>query len=275
LLGAVRSCTVADTGVADVIRRLSPLPLEQLASIDRPVRLDDLRLPSQARILVLAPHPDDFDSIAVTLKRRLDAGQAVDLVVLTGGAAGVLDSFLSMPTVRDKDDVREEEQKNALVYFGLPPANAAFPRLAVDADGELLVDDECRRAVASIIRDADPDVVFTSHGEDTNSGHRRACALFREIAATTTKPLLALYNRDPKTVRIRLDLYTAFGPEEATWKRGLLRHHRSQQARNLETRGSGFDDRILAVNAAMARELGAEDGFAEGFQMELFLPQGE
>jgi len=256
-----------------VPQRLSPLPLEQIASLCRPARLDELGFPPRARILFLAAHPDDFDSVAVTMKRRLVEGQSIRLAVLTGGAAGVLDSFVSPPATRNKDDVREKEQKDALRFFGLPTADASFPRLPVDAEGELLVDDASRRAVADIVRDADPDVVFTSHGEDTNAGHQRTCALFREIAATSTKPLLALYNRDPKTIRIRIDAYTGFGPQEAAWKRKLLRYHRSQHARNLETRGMGFDDRILAVNEAAARELGVGDGFAEAFQMELFRPE--
>jgi hypothetical protein len=36
------------------------------------------------------------------------------------------------------------------------------------------------------------------HPEDTNNGHRRAGALFREIAAETTKPMWALYHKDPR-----------------------------------------------------------------------------
>lgn len=232
-------------------------------------------LTSNARLLFLAPHPDDFDSVAVTLKRFLDNGNDVRLVVLTGGAAGVLDSFASPPTDDRKADVREEEQRAALRFFGLPPANASFLRLPVADDGELLVDDGCRRAVARILREVAPDLVFLPHGEDTNGGHQRACALFRELAAATTKPMLALYHRDPKTTRIRIDVYTSFGRTEAEWKRTLLRHHQSQHTRNLQTRGAGFDDRILRVNQAIAAELRIAEEFAEGFQAELFQPPGQ
>jgi LmbE family N-acetylglucosaminyl deacetylase len=252
---------------------LSALPLTALGSIapsQTPRNLAELSLPPRARILFLAPHPDDFDSVAVTLKRFFDNGNDVRLAVLTGGAAGVLDSFVTPPTGERKDAVREEEQKNALRFFGLPAGSATFPRLPVADDGELLVDDECRAAVAAILRDIAPDIAFVPHGEDTNNGHRRACSLFRALAATTTKPLLAFYHRDPKTIRIRIDVYTAFGHPEAEWKREMLRFHRSQHTRNLQTRGSGFDDRILRVNETLAGELGVAEQFAEGFQLELF-----
>jgi LmbE family N-acetylglucosaminyl deacetylase len=255
---------------------ISPLPLAELRSIERSevaTRLTDLPVSPAARILFLAPHPDDFDSVAITLKRFLDNGNAIHLVVLTGGAAGVLDSFVTPPTDERKVQVREHEQKEALRFFGLPLANVVFLHRAIANDGELLVDDACRVAVAEILQNFDPDIVFVPHQEDTNNGHRRACALFREIASGTTKPLWALYHKDPKTIRIRIGVYTPFNGVEAEWKRDLLRHHRSQHTRNLQTRGSGFDDRILNVNESLATELGAEEGFAEGFQTEVFLPK--
>jgi LmbE family N-acetylglucosaminyl deacetylase len=177
------------------------------------------------------------------------------------------------PTDENKAEVREREQKDALRFFGLPLANVVFLQRAVATDGELLVDDACRVAVAEIFHAIAPDIVFVPHQEDTNNGHQRACALFREIASGTPKPLWELYHKDPNTIRIRIDVYTPFGGKEAEWKRELLRHHGSQHTRNLQTRGSGFDDRILNVNESLATELGVEEGFAEGFQTEVFLPK--
>jgi hypothetical protein len=52
----------------------------------------------------------------------------------------------------------------------------------------------------------------------------------------------------------------------------MLRFHQSQQTRNLQTRGHGFDDRILMVNAAIAQQLRTNQTYAEGFQVELFEP---
>ena len=59
-------------------------------------------------------------------------------------------------------------------------------------------------------------------------------------------------NQDAKTLGMRIDLYTAFDSDIADWKMKLLRHHRSQQHRNLRTRGIGFGARVLQLNAAAA-----------------------
>lgn len=40
---------------------------------------------------------------------------------------------------------------------------------------------------------------------------------------------------------MRSDLYTSRNADLAEWKVQLLRHHRSQQQRNLRTRHIGFD----------------------------------
>jgi len=77
----------------------------------------------------------------------------------------------------------------------------------------------------------------------------------------------ALLFRDPKTISLREDAVCAFGGDAASWKRTLLLFHRSQQARNLRTRGSGFDERILEVNRDSAARLGLAEPFAELFEI--------
>jgi len=85
-------------------------------------------------------------------------------------------------------------------------------------------------------------------------------------------PIAALLSRDPKTVSMRIDLYMPFGEREAEWKAELLRFHDSQHQRNLNTRGHGFDERILTTNRHIARELGIDAPYAEAF--ELVVPAG-
>jgi hypothetical protein len=75
-----------------------------------------------------------------------------------------------------------------------------------------------------------------------------------------------LFNKDPKTIRMRYDFFTAFGTAEAAWKSSLLRFHRSQMERNVNTRGIGFDERILGVNREIAQECPGEKEFAEVFE---------
>ena len=91
---------------------------------------------------------------------------------------------------------------------------------------------------------------------------------FRKAASEVDYPITALLAKDPKTITMRKDLYTVFGPEEAEWKAELLRFHQSQHQRNLNTRGYGFDERILRVNRETARELSEDAMFAEVFEIQ-------
>ena len=73
-----------------------------------------------------------------------------------------------------------------------------------------------------------------------------------------------------QTRSFRTDLYVGFDETQAGWKRTLLRFQDSQQARNIDIRGYGFDDRILNFNRTLASELRLEAPYAEAFQVELF-----
>ena len=68
-------------------------------------------------------------------------------------------------------------------------------------------------------------------------------------------------------MQMRVDVHCAFGEDEAAWKAQLLRHHRSQHERNLRTRGTGFDARVLQVNRQAADALGAPMPYAEAFEL--------
>lgn len=115
-----------------------------------------------------------------------------------------------------------------------------------------------------------PDLVFLPHGNDTNSGHRKIYAMVTRLLRDSGLPLVACLVRDPKTISFRTDIYLAFDEVTARWKAELLRFHHSQQQRNLNTRGHGFDDRILSVNRQLALELGLQEPYAEAFALEFF-----
>ncbi len=77
---------------------------------------------------------------------------------------------------------------------------------------------------------------------------------------------------------MRSDLFTGFDADLADWKAQLLRHHRSQQQRNLRTLGIGFDARVLQLNRAAAASLGLDEPYAEVFELMRFVdgvPQAE
>jgi LmbE family N-acetylglucosaminyl deacetylase len=234
----------------------------------RPLRLQQLRLPSELRVAVLAPHPDDFDAIAVTLCHFRDNGKPIAVAVATGGASGVEDGFCGATDDATKIRLREEEQRASCRLFGLPDERLTFLHLAEGDDGQPLASAENFGRVRAWLLAQQSDLVFLPHGNDTNEGHRRCYAFFRRAVLEEKLTLVACLNRDPKTIAMRDDLITPFGSAEAAWKAQLLLCHQSQHQRNLHTRGYGFDDRILNINRQFAAALGCGAEFAECFELE-------
>ncbi len=222
--------------------------------------------PAGRLVAVLAPHPDDFDAIGVTLRRLQAAGCELRVAVLCPAWSGVQDSFCDPPTPARKAEVREAEQRASCAFFGLAPECLAFLRLEEDATGVVAELPANRARVWEYLRATAPDWLFLAHPNDTNADHRRATGWVLEMLPALARPVTAFLVRDPKTVEMRTDAYTAFGEEDARWKAELLRCHRSQHQRNLNTRGHGFDERILAVNRAIAADLSLAEPYAEAFE---------
>lgn len=221
-------------------------------------------------VLVLAPHPDDFDAIGVTLRRLHERRHELHLAVLTGGANGV-DGAGSRD---EKTALREAEQRDSCRFFGLDASRCHFLRLWEDPLAEAQDDARLRAHILGLR----PELVFMPHGNDSNATHRRTCQSFCSIAAGERLTLQACLNQDAKTLGMRSDLYTGFDADLADWKAQLLRHHRSQQQRNLRTLGIGFDARVLQLNRAAAASLGLDEPYAEVFELMRFVdgvPQAE
>jgi hypothetical protein len=108
------------------------------------------------------------------------------------------------------------------------------------------------------------------HGNDSNATHRRTFDSFCALAAPERLTLQACLNQDAKTLGMRSDLVMPFDAETAAWKAELLRHHRSQQQRNLRTRVSGFDARVLKLNRDAAAGLSPRERYAEVFELLRF-----
>ncbi len=234
----------------------------------RPLRLENVALPSFLRVVVVAPHPDDFDAIAVTLRHLQRNGNPIDLLVLTSGNSGVEDDYATAHLPLTKAEIREREQRASCTLFGLPGNRLRFLRLATDADGHLHEDEANFATLRDALLPRHPDLVFLPHGNDTNADHQRTCALIQRLVREEDLKLHICLNRDPKTIAMRIDLATGFTDNEATWKRQLLRCHDSQQQRNLRTRQHGFDDRILQDNAQAATAAGIAAPFAELFELQ-------
>ena len=241
--------------------------LRALLGGERPQSLRSVSLPRGLRVLVLAPHPDDFDAIGIALKYLAKGGHDISLgMVFTG--SGVEACYATGMPLSEKAALRTQEQRNSLRFFGLPGQCFTVLHLAMDEEDQPLKNPENCEALASFLEERQADLVFMPHGNDSNAGHRAMFALFGEAARRLSPPPLALLNRDPKTLGMRMDFYMPFGPEEAEWKAALLRCHDSQQQRNLNTRGHGFDARILECNRCIARELSLDAPYAEAFEVD-------
>ncbi|MBI5526211.1 MAG: PIG-L family deacetylase [Deltaproteobacteria bacterium] len=241
-----------------------------------------MRAPRGANVVYLAPHPDDPESAAVTLRLLSRRGCAISEAVVCLSPAGVEDAFLSgRPGGGDgepetvKARIRRDEQTRAAELFGLSAERLVF--LGLDESGSL----DRPAGVEAVFRylaAAAPDVVVLPCGRDSNRTHVRVWEIFRGWAAgeaaRSRRPVVGLYHEDPKTLSLRDDLFVCFGGETAEWKRGLLRAHASQQERNLRTLGAGFDERILGVNRAAAERAGRTAPeicrWAEAFEIEVF-----
>jgi LmbE family N-acetylglucosaminyl deacetylase len=234
----------------------------------RPLRLDHLPWPAGLTALVLGPHPDDFDCIAATLRHLHDRGVRVEVAVLSTGISGVEDADAHPPTPARKAALRRAEQAESVRLFGLPPDRLNFLPLDEDTAGE--PDDTAANAgrVGELLTRHRPDLVFLPHGHDQKGGHRNVYALYRAARAAVGLNPVALLNRDPKTIALRLDAGLPYDAAAAAWKARLLRCHATQQQRNLRSRGSGFDERILAMDRRSAADLGWDAPYAEAFELE-------
>lgn len=231
--------------------------------------IKELTIPADLRVLVLAPHPDDADAIGITLKFFLNNGNHIEVCVARTGS-GVEDEYHPGATLADMADIREQEQKNSMHFLGLPDRCITFLSLINDDSDQVTANLENLEIINAIIHSKKPDIIFMPHGNDTNSAHRAMYSMFRQIIKHTELHITALLNRDPKTIEMRTDLYMPFDQEAAEWKAELLRIHDTQHQRNLNTRGYGFDKRILDYNRQIAGNLSLDTKYAEAFEIELF-----
>jgi LmbE family N-acetylglucosaminyl deacetylase len=232
-----------------------------------PWRLNAQAIPAALRILALAPHPDDFEAIGVTMRLLRDNGNPIFVAVVTSGAGGVDDAFAPGAARRTRAALRAEEQRTSCRLFGLPEERLAFLRLREDDAGHILSPRQAARAFRRHLAAVQPDAVFLPAANDSNPEHRLVADIARNLLTRRPQPIVLFANEDPKTTAIRDDAFTAFDAAMAEWKAELLRCHRSQQERNLRTRRAGFDERILQMNRRAAERLALPESYAEVFEI--------
>jgi LmbE family N-acetylglucosaminyl deacetylase len=243
----------------------------QLLNKKRPLKFNELIISPTLKIFVLAPHPDDFDAIGITMRTFHSNGNEIYLAVITTGVSGVENGYAEKIGKTDKVAIREDEQKASIQFFGLPLERLTFLRVENDETQHMAESENNFLCIKEVWDKHKPDIVFLPHGNDTNVDHQRTYSMFKKLLKTETKPIVAFLNKDPKTIEMRTDVLTTFGDEDAVWKGELLRFHKSQHERNLRTRNYGFDERILNVNRKDAEELGLSAGYVEIFELEFHI----
>ena len=235
-----------------------------------PLPIQTLTISNELPLLVLAPHPDDFDAIGVTMRFFRDNGNPLDVAIATSGSRGVEDSFCSPSTSEAKRKIREKEQRASCQFFGLPETHLAFLRLEEDKAGNLLGNEVNIDRLRQYILSKQPAMVFLPHWNDTNLTHKGVFSMFHRVALETGYPLISFLNRDPKTIKMRCDVYLGYENKKAAWKRKLLRFHLSQHQRNFNQRGYGMDERILKVDRQSAEACSLDMPYAEIFELKIF-----
>lgn len=242
--------------------------LDFLLVKDSPADLRKIDWPEKLKLLVTAPHPDDFDAIGVTLRHLMNAGHEVHVIVAETGS-GIDKVYGAGMTAEERRQLRVREQTDSFRFFCLPDDHFRFLKLN-NADDDQVTDNEANRLfLERLVRELKPDMLFMPHGNDTNRAHRAMYAMMKTIAAKVEWPIALMLNSDVKTVGMRKDFYLAFGEKEAQWKSELLRYHDSQHQRNLRDRGYGFDERVLMLNRRTAAELGIDEPYAASFELEI------
>jgi LmbE family N-acetylglucosaminyl deacetylase len=232
------------------------------------ISFDEFRLAKGATVAVMAPHPDDFDAIAITLKRLTNKGIKIKLAVMTGGASGVEDSFGAFATNTDKALLREAEQLASCRMFGLLDDAVTFLHLTENNSGDLLNNCGNQLVIDDYLKNIKPEIIFMPHGNDTNATHRTCLSMVQCSVAKLPIQVTFMLNMDPKTIDIKPDYYSGFAGDEAEWKATLLRCHKSQHQRNLNSRQHGFDYRILEFNRQGAKKFNLPVTYAELFEVD-------
>lgn len=122
------------------------------------------------RMLFFAPHPDDeLLSCGGTILKYSELGTEIIVVLVTQGLGGYVKE-------EDKDSiakVRENEYKNATKHLNVDE----IINLKLD---EVQVNRENVKLFTNIIRDHEPDLIFSPHVSDTHRAHRATAELAKE-----------------------------------------------------------------------------------------------
>jgi LmbE family N-acetylglucosaminyl deacetylase len=151
-------------GIDRVMSRMSDKPYT--------VKVEGFKVPVviPKKILVFAPHPDDeLISCGGTILKYSSLGSEIVVVLMTSGLGGYAKA-------EDRDhiaSVRQEEYKHAVKNLHVDE----FVNLKWD---EVEIKRETVNVVTNLIRDQQPDIIFSPHVTDTHRSHRKTAELVKE-----------------------------------------------------------------------------------------------
>jgi LmbE family N-acetylglucosaminyl deacetylase len=196
------------------------------------------RNPGMRKVLAIGAHPDDVElGCGATLLAHVAAGDAVTMLVLTGGQAGPGRAH------------RHDEQRQAAGVLGATLRWGGLVDCSVTADAATV------RLVEEVIRDTDADVVYVHAPDDSHQDHRAAAAATLSAARRMSR---VLHYQSPSTLSFQPTVFvdvTAY----LSGKVAALRAHASQ----VEMSAMVEPDAVVAS----ARYWGAHAriGYAEAF----------
>lgn len=130
------------------------------------------------RILAIHAHPDDLEILAAgTLAHLARQGHSITMATMTPGDCGTAE--YDPETIAR---MRREEARRAAGLIGAAYVCAEFRDLAI------FNDDESRRRMTELLREARPDIVITSSPVDYHCDHEATSSLVRDACFAAPAP---------------------------------------------------------------------------------------
>lgn len=230
-------------------------------------------------VLAVHSHPDDIEfGIAGTLFLLKERGCDIHYMNIADGCCGT--SELSREEIIR---IRRDEAIAACRLLG------AEYHESLCSDMEVFYEDRLLRRLAAVVREVNPDIIFTAPPDDYMEDHMNACRLALGAAFTkgmpnyaTIPPVLpvsgdvAVYHAAPHGLLDGMrrpfspDFHVDIGPVMPR-KTDMLACHMSQK--KWLDRTQGFDSYLQAMKDLGARSAAGIDGvdYAEGFRRHLHL----
>jgi len=203
--------------------------------------------PPGARVLVLAPHPDDETlGCGGSLRILIKGGKAVKVLFLTKGEKAVED-----PVSREQyTEVREKEAKKAMRILGVSEYEfLRFPDRELLSQVGLL-----REKVMAVIDSFRPDTIYSTSPIELNPDHRAAAAVAGEMM-NDRGVMVAFYELvTPIRPNILIDVSTVY-----RFKKRAIKAYRSQ------LKITDYLKMISSLNAYRTITLGRGVRYAEAF----------